>query len=100
MINNLQKHIDEWTLENKGLGKALGYPDCCIDEFCKQPPILLKNKKPTKDDIRRYKAAHINGKYTGFIPCVFHAKQITTGKITLESLIKDRNLNFPPFPHL
>lgn len=99
-MKNLQKHIDEWTAENEPLGKKLGYPDCCIKEFCAQPPVLLKHIKPSKDDKRRYNAAHINGQFTGFIPCAFHAKQITTGKITLQSLINGRSSEFPPFPNV
>ena len=49
MIKNLEKHIKEWTEENTPLGKELGYPDCCIKEFCNQPPVLLRNSKPKKD---------------------------------------------------
>jgi len=98
-INNLQKHIEEWTNENTPFGKALGYPDCCIKEFCNQPPILLKHSKPSKDDIRKYKAGFLNGQFTGFIPCLFHAKEIIAGKITLQSLIKNRNPKFSAFPY-
>ena len=84
---NKQELIKKWTEENEPIGKALGYPDCCIREFCQQPPQLLEGKKPTKDDIRRLKASYINGKFTGFIPCKEHAKQILQGKITLASLV-------------
>lgn len=68
-----ERLIKAWTAENEPIGKDLGYPDCCIKEFCNQPPKLMKGK-PTKDDIRRFKAAHINGEYTGFVPCKAHAK--------------------------
>lgn len=98
-MKNLKQHIEDWTAENTPLGKELGYPDCCIKEFCNQPPAFLKHNKPNKDDLRRYKAGCINGQFTGFIPCAFHAKEITTGKITIQSLIKDRNQNLPPFPN-
>lgn len=98
-IQNLKKHQDAWFAENAPFGKELGYPDCCIKEFCDQPPALLKHSKgPTKDDKRRYRAGCINGVFTGFIPCAYHAKEITTGKIKIESLIKNRNPKFPPFP--
>jgi len=91
----------EWFEENAPFGKELGYPDCCIKEFCEQPPALLKKmNKPTKDDLRRYKAGCINGQFTGFIPCSFHAKEITMGKITLASLIKNRNNKYPPFSNV
>lgn len=100
MIKNLKQHIENWTAENTPLGKDLGYPDCCIKEFCNQPPALLNHqKKPTKDDIRRYKAGCIDGEFSGFIPCAFHAREITMGKITLQSLIKDRSPEFSPFPN-
>ncbi len=99
MIKNLEQHIKQWTDENSPLGKELGYPDCCIKEFCEQPPVLLNHSKPTKDDKRRYKAGCINGQFTGFIPCKEHAKQIVMGKITLKSLIENRNPKFLPFPN-
>lgn len=96
----MQEHKDAWFEENAPFGKELGYPDCCIKEFCDQPPALLRRmKEPTKDDKRRYKAGCINGEFTGFIPCAFHAKQITMGKITLQSLIQNRSEKFGQFPN-
>ena len=96
----MQEHKDAWFEENAPFGKELGYPECCIKEFCDQPPALLKrNKVPSKDDKRRYKAGCINGNFTGFVPCAFHAKEITMGKITLQSLIQNRNKDFNPFPN-
>lgn len=99
MIKNLQKLKDAWFAENAPFGKELGYPDCCIKEFCDQPPALLEVVSPTEDDIRRYKAGCINGLFTGFVPCAFHAKEIMRGKITLRSLIQNRNKDFRPFPN-
>lgn len=98
-MKSIKQEQDEWYEINAPLGRDLGYPDCCIREFCLQPPALLKRSNPTKDDIRRYKAGCISGKFTGLIPCAFHAREIAMGKITLESLIKNRNNKFPPFPH-
>ena len=99
-MKTLQEEQKEWFDINSPLGKDLGYPECCIKEFCDQPPALLKRmKKPTKDDKRRYKAGCINGVFTGFVPCAFHAKEITMGRISLLSLIKDRDNMFPPFPN-
>lgn len=98
-MKSLKQQQDEWYEINAPFGRDLGYPECCIKEFCAQPPALLKKmKSPTKIDVRRYKAGCINGKFTGFVPCAFHAKQITEEKITLESLIKNRNVDFPRFP--
>mgnify|MGYP001600193953 CR=1 FL=1 len=99
MINNLQKLKDDWFAENAPFGKELGYPDCCIKEFCEQPPVLLRMKTPTKVDIQRYKAGCINRQFTGFIPCAFHAKEIMMGKITLQSLIQNRSKDFNTFPN-
>lgn len=89
---------DEWFKENAPFGKELGYPDCCIKEFCLQPPQVLKNRNPTPDDVLRYKSGCINGEFTGFIPCIKHAKEIKAKKITLASLITYRNKGFPIFP--
>ena len=98
-MKTIEDHKRDWRETNTPLGRALGYPECCIKEFCAQPPIVLKNKKPTKDDRRRYKAGCIDGVFSGFIPCAFHARKITMGKITLQSLIFGRDPSFPPFPH-
>ena len=98
MVKNLEKHIEDWTKENTPVGKLLGYPNCCINEFCQQPPILLRNSTPSKIDLLRYRAGCINGIYTGFIPCKKHAILILQKKITLESLIKNRSTEFPKFP--
>lgn len=100
MIKNLEQHIKEWTDKNAPIGRDLGYPECCIKEFCEQPPVLLRHSKPTKEDQRRYNAGCVNGKFTGFIPCKEHAKQIVMGKIKLEDLIDvvKRDAFFPDFP--
>lgn len=96
----IKKSIEEWTVENAPYGKKLGYPDCCIKEFCEQSPLVLKESKITQSDHDRFAAAKIDGEYSGFIPCIAHAKEILSGKITLASLIKDRSSEFPPFPNL
>lgn len=97
---DLKRLQEQWLKINEPIGKQLGYPDCCIKEFCDQPPELLKNGTPTKDDKRRFKAACINGEFTGFIPCKNHAKEIIAGTITLSDLIKDRDKDLPIFPHV
>lgn len=95
----LKEHIKKWTEENKPLGEMLGYPNCCIKEFCNQPPIVLEgNILPTDEDQMRYDSACIDGDFTGFIPCFNHAKQIKDGKIKLSSLIKNRDIHFAKFP--
>lgn len=95
---NFEKSIQKWTEINEPFGKELGYPACCIKEFCEQPPELLANTKSKKTDKLRYKAACINGKFTGFVPCLEHALLINNNSITLYSLIKNRSPQFKPFP--
>lgn len=96
--------IKKWTEENKPIGEALGYPACCIEQFCNLPPQLMKGT-PTPSDKLRLEASYLNGVYTGFIPCTEHAKQIIEGKITLHSLIdKQKRANnqeyyIPEFPN-
>lgn len=99
MNNDIQKAKDEWFAANAPFGKELGYPSCCINEFCAQPPEVLKNTTPQKIDYLRYEAGCINGNFTGFIPCSYHAHLITNGKIKLESLIQNRNILFNEFPN-
>ena len=98
-MDNLENIVKEWYHENAPLGKSLGYPQCCINEFCAQPPELLKRTRGTKADVQRYEAAHKNGEYTGFIPCHNHAKEILNGNITLESLIQNRDEKWGAFPY-
>ncbi len=97
-MENLKGLKQRWFKINQPTGKHLGYPDCCIKAFCDQPPELLQRSQPTKDDMKRYRAGCISNEFTGFIPCINHAKEINAGKITLASLIKDRNSDLPPFP--
>ena len=66
-------------------GRHFGYPTCCIKQFCESNGI---------DKQMRFKAS----KQTGFVPCSKHAKEILEGKITLESLIKNRKEE-RPFPN-
>ncbi len=94
-LKRLQKR---WFEINQPFGKKLGYPDCCIKEFCDQPPELLKISKTKKEDIRRYKAGCIHKEFTGFIPCSSHSKKIISGEITLSSLINNRDNSFLHFP--
>lgn len=96
----MREHKKEWFDENAPFAKELGYPDCCIQEFCDQPPALLAKTDRTENDMIRYEAGCINGVFSGLIPCVRHAKEIIAGKITLASLIKNRNSKFHEFPNL
>lgn len=87
-----------WKIENEELGLKLGYPACCVKEFCEQPPELIKAKRKNISDEIRYKASFLNGEYTGFIPCYHHAREIVSDEITLQSLIKNRDSRFSEFP--
>lgn len=95
----IEEYQKEWFEINAPYGKELGYPDCCIKEFCDQPPELLNQREEaTAEDVGRFDAGCIDGQFTGFIPCVKHSKEILSGKIKLSDLIKNRNPEFPPFP--
>jgi hypothetical protein len=91
----------EFIESSKESGRKYGYPQCCIDAFCKDTPTALKFKSSIKEKIKdtlRYKMGHLNGKFTGFIPCYEHAKQIARKKITLSSLVSktpERTIEFP-----
>ena len=89
----------EWKETNAPLGRELGYPECCIGEFCDLPPELMLGT-PNEEMKIKLEASFINGKYSGFIPCLKHAKMILAGEITLSDLIQNRNPAFPPFPEL
>lgn len=91
MINKL----DMKTKRCSVIGKLLGYPNCCIKEFCIDPPIL---KLENKNHFKRIEASRIKGESTGFIPCIYHAKKIIAKKIIIEALIKNRNKKIPQFP--
>ena len=93
----LSAEIEEWWNQNYPLGKELGYPDCCITAFCNQPPALL-NGNATDDDISRFQAGLIDGVFSGFIPCITHARMILSGQITIFDLVTNRNPYFKPFP--
>lgn len=97
-MKSIKQSQEDWYKENAPLGKQLGYPKCCILEFCRDSPEYLKVKKPTKKDELRYKAGCIDNKFTGFIPCWFHAKEILLKKISIHELITDRDRIFKKFP--
>lgn len=88
----------EWREENYDFGISLGYPECCVEQFCNEPPLFLKNTKRRIIDVDRYNSAFINGEYTGFIPCDKHATEIISGKLLLQDLVQNRDDKFRPFP--
>lgn len=97
---NLQRAIENWYRINKPFGLSLGYPECCVNAFCDEPPEILNIRPFIEQDYKRFAAAHIDGIYTGFIPCGRHAELILSGEITLASLIKNWDPAYPPFPNL
>jgi hypothetical protein len=103
MPKTLQEEQKEWYDINAPLGRALGFPECCIKAFCNDTPQEMKRRaekgiEPGIIHRMRYVAGCVNGKFTGFIPCPAHALDIVMGAITLESLITNRDKSFPPFP--
>lgn len=96
---HLERSKIHWHEINAPLGKALGYPECCVKAFCALSPQVLQAFGGSPEMELRFSAAHIEGKYTGFIPCSYHADKILNGEITLASLIKNRDSEFPEFPY-
>ena len=88
-----------WNNENYQIGIDLGYPKCCVQSFCLYPPSLLNNElfNTSKQHGLRFKAGHINGKFTGFISCTKCAKKVLNGKIPLIGLIKNRKPQYGQF---
>lgn len=84
---------------SKTSGEKYGYPPCCIEEFIKHTPSYCKKNSATEIDRMRYEASKINGEYSGFIPCANHAQAILSGKITIESLIQNRDPDLKEFPN-
>lgn len=92
------QHRWSWFKINAPVGQMCGYPACCIKEFCDDAPEILKALRSDSGRRLRYEASLVDGKYTGFIPCYGHALQIVSGKITLVSLVTNRDPALPPFP--
>ena len=89
-----------WIQESTESGNKYGFPKCCIDEFVSKPPSIMKSAVPTFGDLLRFEMAKVHGEYTGFIPCLNHAKMIKEKKITLPELIDyKKREDFLPFPH-
>ena len=86
-------HINLYKMERNSIwqsnGITFGYPQCCIDSFCKTHGFM------NADENQRTVAQ--NG--FGFIPCATHAKQILNNEITIESLIKNRDPEINDFPN-
>lgn len=71
-------NVKKMTILAYAYGWWFGYPKCCTREFSKnfQNPISEERRKASHN--------------TGLIPCTEHAQAINEGKITLESLVKNR----------
>lgn len=98
-----RKHVKAWSKINYDYGIELGYPKCCVREFCQYPPVFVRwhgiKGIPILHGKLKFDAGCVDGKYTGFIPCTKHAHQVRDGKIKLESLISNRWFLFQPFPY-
>mgnify|MGYP000982494659 CR=1 FL=1 len=96
----MTKEDEIFIATSRESGLNYGYPQCCIDEFVKYPPSKLKHFKPSNSDRLRVKMSHVNGTYTGFIPCHKHALMIKSGEVTLEGLVDlSKRKTIVPFPH-
>lgn len=91
----------EWIESSVKSGEKYGYPKCCVDAFISQPPSKINSrKKPSPGDVLRFKMGHIDGKFSGFVPCLAHAKMIEANQVTLEELIeKEKRTVRLPFPY-
>jgi hypothetical protein len=65
-------------------GIFYGYPQCCIEAFCRLDHIKEESKTGSKA------LASLMGKNTGFIPCRQCAEKISTGELKLQDLISGR----------
>lgn len=89
----------QWRRKVEPAGKAYGYPACCIEAFAKATPSMINNGKLDRSDAeKRYLASMVDGQYSGFIPCIDHARAVLAGEITLDSLISGRDPSLAPFP--
>ncbi len=88
-----------WIQTSIDSGNKYGFPKCCIDDFIAKPPSVMKNKAPSPGDKLRFEMSIVNGKQTGFFPCLIHAKMIQSKIITLGSLIDyKKRQDEKPFP--
>lgn len=67
-------------------GQYMGYPQCCINDFCRNTTRMQATERQK-----------IAGNETGFIPCPECAELVLSGKRTLQSLISNR-VDPRPFP--
>lgn len=88
-----------WHKENYQLGIDLGYPKCCVKQFCAESPDIINSNLYYMDiqDNLRFKAAQVNGVFTGFVPCYKCAEKVLSGKVKLHELIKNRKITYGNF---
>jgi hypothetical protein len=71
-------------------GLFYGYPQCCIEAFCRLDHI--REESATGDSL----CAQV-GNSTGFVPCRTCAEKIRDGQTTLKELVQERKCP-RPFP--
>lgn len=76
-------------------GKKYGYPKCCTNFFIN---VSVGNVTKKKLINACYKAAFINGVYSGFFPCPNCLKKLRQGK-ELKDIIINRDLSLSEFPN-
>lgn len=87
--NLYQSRLRKATNDLRYLGNYFGYPDCCIEDFCKRPDAS------TITEVQR--AVH-NG--NGFIPCPSCAHKVLTGVTTIKKLIDpEKRKAARPYPY-
>lgn len=70
-----EERFNSWRI----IGEFLGYPSCCIEEFCK--PLLFFQRS----DICKEQSAN------GFIPCPNCANKLKNNEVTYDTLINNCN---------
>src|SRR5688572_12216263 len=70
-------------------GIYYGYPQCCVDAFCRLDHHKDKYKDPKTGRLRGYQIDV--SKNTGFVPCRKCAERIHKGEVKLQDLIVGRS---------
>lgn len=78
LIKDLEDTSISYPQHWRNRGNYYGYPSCCINAFIRRSIDV----EFTEDELLYSKG--------GFLPCKKHLKMIKQGKITIESLIQDR----------
>ena len=74
--------------EIRRIGKAFGYPNCCIEEFISDGKIMMEFDEDVRNDDQIFIALLTNG----FVPCKEHAKMLKDMNDVENLLLETRNI--------